>query len=428
MKSIHIKYYGNNLLIIVASLVYALSFLFICIKYISPLFSGAHFYFIWNGNSILWYMFVAFLFSALICIQYNPIKRFFYEILYIMVIIPFCCIYFFCNGFIQYTIFFLYCIFAFMIIAIVLLIPLTSHIPAYCRYIKVDYIMKVLTILTLITICRYIVINGLDIFNLNLLRVYETRLILRESMTGLWVYVDEWSMKVFNPLCLLISLHRHRKKDIILYVLLQIILFGFSSHKLVLFTVFLIIGFYYMSPIILKQSHYTIWIAILCLFSPIYTNILYLFDLWRRALLVPSQLSYYYYAYFSQHDFDWFARSFLRHFIKSQYDIPLPRIIGREFFHNVYTHANTGFLGSGYAQGGVVIIIIYSILIGYTINVVAKYGKVLSPKIVIGTMLLPILIPMVSSDLPMSYVTGGIGIALILISILARCKDRDTLI
>ena len=422
----------DNVLILLLGVAYASIFCYVCIDYITPVYSYANFSFVYDAKSYFFFLLCSLLMSMLIVIQKGYTQRFFIGALYVMSIIPFMCLYFCGLGYSEYGEFFQRGIAAYIILAVITaalgrfrLVRLYQD--NYFLDIKVNTVIMVLSIITMFTILRYVVLNGVDIFNLNILKVYETRLLLRETMGGLLAYVDNWSIKVFNPLCILLSMHTKKYRAAIFFVVLQIILFGFSSHKIALFIVAILLTFYYNAHRFLLKTRSMLLVASLGSLAIAFSNSGLLLSLWRRALLVPSQLNYYFFDYFSRNEFDWFAKSFLRYFAVSRYDMPLPRIIGAEFFNNAATNANTGFLGAGYAQGGMIIVVIYAIIIGVTINVIDSYTRRISPKIVIGITLLPMLTAFISSDLPTNFLTGGILITLMLLSILSHCKDRERL-
>ena len=423
--------YRDNIFIILGAIIYAAIFCHLCINNITPAYSYVNFVFIYDIRNYCLFLLSSALMSLLICIQKNYTCRFFIASLYIMSIVPFLCLYFCGLNYNAYTSFFIKGIIAYIIIAIVTVI-LKKYPVIICRHrvfvnLRVDTIIRILSAITVFTIIRYIVLNGLDIFNLNILKVYEIRPLLKETMGGLLGYVDNWSIKIFNPLCILLSMHQKRYKSTVFFIALQIILFGFSSHKIALFIVAILLCFYLLAPKLLFKTRYLLFCATLGTLITKYSDSTIALSLWRRALLVPAQLNFYFGDFFSRHEFDWFAKSFMRHFITSKYDLPLPRIIGKEFYHSAVIHSNTGFLGAGYAQGGMVVIIIYAIIIAITINIIDSYTKVISPKIVIGITLLPMLTAFISSDLPTTFLTGGIIVTFLLLSVLSRCKDRAKL-
>jgi hypothetical protein len=271
---------------------------------------------------------------------------------------------------------------------------------------------------------RYIALNGLGIFNLDITKVYDYRFILRETMGGILSYVDAWTVKIVNPFCVVYALYKKNRILSIIFIILQVLLFGFSSHKSVLFSALVLVVFFYVMQILLKNKCSLIFIFIISLS---FTLLLYFNGngvttraLFNRLFFTPARINFYYYDYFSVNKFDWFKQSFLRHFVNSEYVIPLSHLIGLEYMGNIETNANTGFLGAGYAQGGFWVLVIYSVIIGLLISLIASLAKKVPPGLTVGITILPMSSLFTSGDLPGSLVTGGLMIALLLLYIFSR--------
>lgn len=361
----------------------------------------------------------------LIIINSNKIKILFLNMLIMQSVIPMLCLYSFTNEFAKFDnfVFMVFC--STMLISIILLVKIKSGKMHLNSKIKTK-LNIILLILILITLARYIINNGFKIFNLNFAKVYDYRLVLRETMAGYMAYIDGWVYKIFNPICIVLSLHYRKIILFIFFLSMQIILYGFSSHKSVLFTGFIVIIFYYMTPYILKNKYNLLKMAIFANTTAIVLwkmNVTgYFCSIYNRLLFTPARINYYYYDYFSKNGFDWFRQSFLRKFTQSNYELLLPRLIGLEYYGNAQTNANTGFLGSGYAQGGFFIVMVYSLLVAVLIIIISSIAKRLSTRLVLSISISPILSLFISQDLPVSLLTGGIIIMIILLYLLSFDK------
>lgn len=396
---------------------------FLFIKWTVPVYGYLGYTVNYNLTNVIISSSYIMIIGCLLVIQANNIKIFFILMLVLQVVVPMLCLYCFTDEFMEYN------LYMFIVIICVLVISIICFIKTDCKdnFSCVSFsslFLPLMTIITLFTLARYVVLNGLGIFNLDISRVYDYRLLLRESMTGILAYLDSWVVKIINPFCIVYSLHLKKKKAIVFYVILQVLLFGFSSHKSVLFSVFVLVGFYYITPFLQRYKWTAIWVFILACISSLPLYFKEISGMWcsifRRVFFTPATLNFYYYEYFSMNSFDWFRQSFLRHFISSNYDLLLPRIIGFEYYGNMETNANTGFLGVGYAQGGFVILIIYSVIIGLLINIIASLTKKVPPGLAIGITILPMSSVYRSSDLPGTLVTGGLVIALLLLYTVSR--------
>lgn len=297
--------------------------------------------------------------------------------------------------------------------------------------VKLEKVLLILLFsITILDIVRYIKLNGLGIFNLDIMKVYDYRLQLRETMGGVLAYLDNWVMKIFNPFCIVYSLYSRKRVLIVLFLTLQVLLFGFSSHKSVLFAGFVIVLTYFLVPYFMRSPFNLIKCfiggtvsLIIVSASEIENNFtIILYSLYRRIFCVPAQINFRYYDFFSEHGFDWFHQSFLRHFFVSKFDMRLPFMIGAEYYGNPETSANTGFLASGYAQGGFIVMLMYSVIVGLMIAFIASLARNLSERFALAFSILPLFFLFTSSDLPSSFVTGGIGWMIILMYILQKEK------
>lgn len=285
-----------------------------------------------------------------------------------------------------------------------------------------------LVFITLYDIARYIKINGFGIFNLNINNVYNYRFILRESMAGFGVYVDNWVVKVINPFCIIYAMHTQKRILICFFVVLQILLFGFSSHKFTLFIIFIVFATYYMGIAFVKSTIKMLQLTVLGSLLPILVyftaieNVLTktFYALYLRIFVMPAQINFWYYDYFLRNGFDWFHQSFLRHFYVSKYDLLLPRIIGLNYFGNASNNANTGFLASGYAQGGFIVMLVYSVIVGLIISFIVSASRYVNTRILLAMSVCPLMILFSSNDLPTSILTGGICWVLLLIYLMCK--------
>ena len=282
--------------------------------------------------------------------------------------------------------------------------------------------------LALYDIARYIMINGLGIFNLNINNVYNYRFILRKSMAGIGVYLDNWVARVINPFCIIYALHTRKRFLTCFFIILQILLFGFSSHKFTLFIILLVLATYYMGVAFARSPIKVLRLALLGSLLPI---LIYLtavenvltktfYALYLRVFVMPAQINFWYYDYFSRNGFDWFHQSFLRHFYVSKYDLLLPRIIGLNYFGNAANNANTGFLASGYAQGGFIVMLVYSVIVGLIISCIVSASRYVNTRILLAMSVCPLMILFSSNDLPTSILTGGICWVLLLIYLMCK--------
>ena len=388
--------------------------------WVMPVYSTANFNLLFNINnlyaSIIYISFIAFFTLR----PQNDAVRFILSIFAFMTVIPMLVLYCMTKENAHYHLFVFVYVCCFGVVSFFSCFSFNAK-----RYLTNANICRRLLLpmflLTILVIARFVALNGLGIFNLDIMKVYNYRLALRETMGGILAYLDSWVMKIINPFCIVYSLSKRKNLAAFIFFILQVILFGFSSQKSVLFQGIFIVLVYFSFPLFIKKTtiiKYFVLGLILLLFISITKQENYLVvitrALYNRVFFTPSQINFWYYDFFSSNGFDWFRQSFLRHFMVSKYDALLPRLIGLEYYNNIETNANTGFLASGYAQGGFLVMFIYSIIVGIIIAYIVSLSKRMPERVVISISIIPLIFLFTSGDLPSSIVTGGIGIMILL--------------
>lgn len=74
-----------------------------------------------------------------------------------------------------------------------------------------------------------------------------------------------------------------------------------------------------------------------------------------RMIFMPARIKYSYFDYFSQHDFARFSQNTLSKLlgVRSNYDIPVPYLIGDKYFSKPEMWTNAGFMADAYANLGI---------------------------------------------------------------------------
>lgn len=390
---------------------------YVFIKWIIPVYNYGDSIFAINWINVYLCIIYIIIINYFIVIHLNETKKFFLYILALLTIIPMFCLYAYTEEFAFYSKYMFMCIVCFMVISLIATIEI--NVSYYKKNITFKRILlPLMTIVVFFTMFRYMILNGLKMFNLDISKVYDYRLQLRETMVGYLAYLDSWTLKIINPFCIVYSFYSSKYFLASFYVMLQVLLFGFSSHKSVLFSAVVLVMFYYMTPIIFKKDTVT-WCFIYLYIIALFLYFSHITGLWclffQRTFFAPAKLNFYYYDYFSANGFDWFKQSFLRHFINSKYEVRIDHLIGFEYFNNIEQAANTGFLGSGYAQGGFVVMLFYSIIIGTLISLIVALSKKTHKGLAVGLTILPMTSLFTSGDLPTALLSGGLLIALFLL-------------
>lgn len=87
----------------------------------------------------------------------------------------------------------------------------------------------------------------------------------------------------------------------------------------------------------------------------------------RRLFFMPAQLTVYYFDFFQSHPLGWMTDGVVGrlHLATPVYDLPLPQVIGANYFGNADTNANANFLASAYADFGAPGVLITGAMAGF---------------------------------------------------------------
>ncbi|MBL6871549.1 MAG: hypothetical protein ISQ95_03030 [Flavobacteriales bacterium] len=248
--------------------------------------------------------------------------------------------------------------------------------------------------------------------NLLLQDIYETRAIQRKINTPYYGYTYSVLNKVLIPILIVYSLVYKKYKTLLIGVFSLIFLFLCGAHKSVLLGSILLLLFYFGNVVNKLKFFLSLTIIIIVSFSVFYTidneSLLPLSIVARRVFFVPSLLDSFYFDFFEQTPLYW-SGSIGRNFIDYVYDKPVPYIIGEVYFNSTETAANNGIVSDGFSNAGFLGVIINGLFLGLYISVIKSLN--ISHKFY-GLYFL-LLISIISSSLPVVLLTHS-GIALLI--------------
>lgn len=350
----------------------------------------------------------------------NKIKKpssFFIVYLFMMLYVPLTLIYSLQN---QSRVFLYYVTFSFFLIHFIPLLKLPKFKIIFLKKGKRIAIVMSITI-SLLLFLWIIARGGLNYLNFNLLKVYDFRRTVGELVfPGKMAYVMAWYGKVINPTLLSYSLWKHNKKAIITTLLMQVLFFGITAHKSILFYPVIILFIYYYrdkrqlaSMLPLGLFGITSLSYLIYVFSGEITMIS-LFV--RRSILVAANNHYRYYNFFSESGLLYFShKSWFPKIIDYPYSLPVPNLISLVTHGHADTYINTGFLATGYMNFGFFGMIAYSLIVGIVFRIINNLSEKRTPKwLSIAVMIIPVH-SLLSSDLPTALLTSGIGLGILLL-------------
>lgn len=275
-----------------------------------------------------------------------------------------------------------------------------------------------------------ICLGGWRYFNLNIWRVYEFRTLAANNLPSIFGYILPLTSKIIFPLSFLLAVVR---KDIVLALVAlagSVMMFGLTAHKGPLFYPFAVLAMYsvlqFRHKIHMLLLSYLMIIVLSLVLYFLYDDIRFGSLFLRRVLLVPANINYLYYDFFSSNPFVWWAPGKITfNMIEYNYPLDVPHLIGSVYYNNAEAGANTGWIGSGYANAGYFGMLMYASMIGFLLLSIDCFGKFFGNRIIVPIMVPPLLAVFMSSDLFTALLTHGTILAILLLLFLPRAIDRQ---
>ncbi len=273
-----------------------------------------------------------------------------------------------------------------------------------------------------------ILLGGLKFFNLNIWKVYEYRSLAAANLPKGFGYISHITSKVIFPLSLLIALVRRNGFLMLLSFLGSVMMFALTAHKGPLFYPVVVLLLYYIS----HRDAVIEWI----LWG--YISIVFLSVLWyilfgditigtlmlRRNFFAPAHLCYLYHDFFSVNPHALWAHSKVTlGLIHFDYPLDIPHLIGAYYYNRPECGANTGWIGSGYANAGYAGMFLCALIIGFLLVVIDSYGRTVDKNMVVSVVVVPLLTVFASSDIFTAMLTHGTLFTLLCLLIFPKCSD-----
>jgi len=422
MRKFFIRTLSSRLFLIIVLFLYRVSIDLSYIYVISPKYGYSGFDLDINQLKVFESYVLLFIFSLLLKHKINKPSEFFILFLFSMLGVPILSIYSMQNKSKE---------FLYMILLSFIVIIVSSKI----KQIKFPVIRNgykfaiAISLLTGVFLFSWIIIRGgLSYLNFNLLKVYDFRRKVAELVfPGILSYIMSWFGKVMNPLLIAFSLWKKNKKMVILTIGVQVLFFAITAHKSMLFYPVLII----FSSIFGRKKYLgqmiPLGLAGVTIISSIYyyiTDNLILLSLFIRRVLFVTALNHYrYYDAFKELGFLYFSnRAWFPKIIEYPFELPVPQVISLIYNGHPNTWVNTGFLASGYINGGLTCMLIYSFIVGLVFRFIDYIAKNYLPSwLCIAIMIVPIF-GLVNADLPTALFNHGILLAMIMLWLISNAN------
>jgi len=268
-------------------------------------------------------------------------------------------------------------------------------------------------------------------FSFDLTKVYEIRKVYTEMRIPLAGYLFNWSAYIINPIFFAFFLIKRKWIPVVLIVLLQIFLFSVTGNKTFLFA----IPFVLVLMWIITQRNPLAYIAmgliamiLLGMFSYWLIDDAWIYFLFtRRTLLLPAQLSFFYYDFFSKNGPTFLSQHHIfRDFINYPYHLSPPHLVGEVYFNRPQMGANNGIYADAYMNFGYAGFVLWGILLVIILKIVDSFSKNKDMRITVAAIAMPVII-LGESALLTGLLTHGILLSLILLYLLPKERSINPL-
>lgn len=287
---------------------------------------------------------------------------------------------------------------------------------------KLDLFKYIVPLITVSIVLLLFASNGFRL-DLNFADIYIRRLDAREVlMSGsLFGYLEAFLSAVFLPFLFIYSYFKRRYDLLLLVVFGMLVVFSIKGSKGVMFApVYLILVSF------ASRKKFNFGIAIL--FFIVLLNVLAILEnefldtsvianlIIRRKFLVPAQLSFYYHEFFSLNGLVYMKDSIFGQILGLDSGFPLQRsrLIGEHYFDKVEYNANANIIATGYADFGLIGMILTGLISGFYIGLIELYGR--NSKFLTISIMAYIAIVWSEGALYTSFITNGLLLLLIIIA------------
>lgn len=136
-----------------------------------------------------------------------------------------------------------------------------------------------------------------------------------------------------------------------------------------------------------------------------------------RSLIVPSFLDYEHIMFFSENPwYFWSGSQITMGLVEEPYrGVGMAQLIGLAVFNDASLQANTGFIGSGFAQAGLFGVVLYAAGAGIVLALCEGAASALGSRLVNAAMLTLVLTMFMSTDFVGMFLTHGLALAIVLL-------------
>lgn len=209
-----------------------------------------------------------------------------------------------------------------------------------------------ITVIGIIPFLQYL--PKIDISNLLLMNIYESREVLAEVGNIYTNYTYSWFTSILIPTLIVLSVFLKRRASLVVLIIMLLFMFLCGAQKSVFFGVFVVILFYYQDHLIKLNNILRGALIILVLGAIgtwVFSNDIILIYTFRRILMLPALLDYAYFDFFDENYIYW-SETIGDVFIDYPYLEKHSKIIGEFYFDSPLMSANNGIVSDGFMNYG----------------------------------------------------------------------------
>jgi hypothetical protein len=265
--------------------------------------------------------------------------------------------------------------------------------------------------------------------NFDLTKVYEIRSEYAGMEIPLAGYLFTWLAYIINPVFFVFFLVKRKWIPVFFIVFLQILIFSSTGLKAFLFIIPFVLVLTWVAtrknPLFYLSAG-LIGIIMLGMISYWLVDDVWISSLFtRRTLLIPSQLSFFYYDFFQEHEPTFLSQHrIFQKFLDYPYHLTPPHLIGEVYFDKPEMGANNGIYADAYMNFRFVGFILWSILLTIILKLIDSFSKNKNIRITIATVAMPVLF-LTNSALLTCLLTHGLLVSLVLLYLLPKKNNIE---
>jgi hypothetical protein len=251
---------------------------------------------------------------------------------------------------------------------------------------------------------------------------YAQRAAFSAAMAGAGpvLYLIAWQTSAVNPLLLLIGLYRRQWSLFLTGVGLNVLMYSLAGHKSHLLSSLLVVAIFValrlpatIRGILIAGGAITLVLATQALY--VVTGAIFPVSIVvRRMLMTPGLLTGYYFDFFSEIGFTYRFGPLSMFLDGVVLERTTPRTIGFEYFGSNTMAANANFWADGYSAMGYVGVVLVSVLLALVLWAMNSLSES-RPATIATPLFIVALYSLTNSALPVSLLTHGILLTMLLI-------------